>query len=142
MFDMIPFGRSERNLFNYLDHIEKDFWDGSLSGMAQFRCDVQDKGDRYLLEAELPGFEKEDISIDHDGTSLVITARHNSETGEKDKDGSYVRRERKFGSFSRSFDLAGIDSEGITAAYKNGVLELTLPKQRAEAPVARRIAIE
>ena len=96
MFDLIPFGRNERNLFNYLDNVERSFWDGSISNMAQFRCDVQDKGDSYLLEAELPGFEREDIGIDLDGTTLVITARHSSESGEKDKDGNYLRRERKF----------------------------------------------
>lgn len=73
MFDLIPFGRNERNLFNYLDNVERSFWDGSISNMAQFRCDVQDKGDSYLLEAELPGFEREDIGIDLDGTTLVIT---------------------------------------------------------------------
>ena len=67
MFDLIPFGRNERNLFNYLDNVERSFWDGSISNMAQFRCDVQDKGDSYLLEAELPGFEREDIGIDLDG---------------------------------------------------------------------------
>lgn len=44
MFDLIPFGRNERNLFNYLDNVERSFWDGSISNMAQFRCDVQDKG--------------------------------------------------------------------------------------------------
>ena len=138
MFDLIPFGRNERNLFNYLDNVERSFWDGSISNMAQFRCDVQDKGDSYLLEAELPGFEREDIGIDLDGTTLVITARHSSESGEKDKDGNYLRRERKFGSFSRSFDVSGVDTEHISAAYKNGVLELTLPKQAAR--VRRRAA--
>ena len=71
MFDLIPFGRNERNLFNYLDNVERSFWDGSISNMAQFRCDVQDKGDSYLLEAELPGFEREDIGIDLDGTTPV-----------------------------------------------------------------------
>ena len=92
MFDLIPFGRNERNLFNYLDNVERSFWDGSISNMAQFRCDVQDKGDSYLLEAELPGFEREDIGIDLDGTTLVITARHSSESGEKDKDGASSAR--------------------------------------------------
>ena len=84
---------------------------------------------------------REDIGIDLDGTTLVITARHSSESGEKDKDGNYLRRERKFGSFSRSFDVSGVDTEHISAAYKNGVLELTLPKQAAQVPQARRIEI-
>jgi HSP20 family protein len=101
-------------------------------------------GQRRHLSAggELPGFEREDIGIDLDGTTLVYQrARHSSESGEKDKDGNYLRRERKFGSFSRSFDVSGVDTEHISAAYKNGVLELTLPKQAARVPQARRIEI-
>ena len=85
MFDLIPFGRNERNLFNYLDNVERSFWDGSISNMAQFRCDVQDKGDSYLLEAELPGFEREDIGIDLDGTTLVITARQRHLAGSPER---------------------------------------------------------
>ena len=142
MFDLIPFGRNERNLFNYLDNVERSFWDGSISNMAQFRCDVQDKGDSYLLEAELPGFEREDIGIDLDGTTLVITARHSSESGEKDKDGNYLRRERKFGSFSRSFNIKGIDTDAITAEYNDGVLTLTMPEKTPEVPAARRLEIK
>ena len=142
MFDLIPFGRNERNLFNYLDNVERSFWDGSISNMAQFRCDVQDKGDSYLLEAELPGFEREDIGIDLDGTTLVITARHSSESGEKDKDGNYLRRERKFGSFSRSFNIKSIDTDAITAEDNDGVLTLTMPEKTPEVPAARRLEIK
>ena len=94
------------------------------------------------MEAELPGFNKEDISIDLNGDSLMITARHNSESGEKDDKGNYVRRERKFGSFSRSFDVSGIDTTAIKAAYNNGILELTLPKKGEVTPASRSIQIE
>ena len=72
----------------------------------------------------------------------MITARHNSESGEKDDKGNYVRRERKFGSFSRSFDVSGIDTTAIKAAYNNGILELTLPKKGEVAPASRSIQIE
>ena len=141
MFGMIPFGREENSLFNYLDHMERSLFTG-FGDMSQFRCDIQDKGDSYLMEAELPGFNKEDISIDLNGDNLMITARHNSESGEKDEKGNYVRRERKFGSFSRSFDVSGIDTAGIKAGYNNGILELTLPKEQAKAPASRTIAIQ
>ena len=117
-----------------------DIRDGRVVKGVNF-VDIRDAGDKFVLEAELPGFEREDIGIDLDGTTLVITARHSSESGEKDKDGNYLRRERKFGSFSRSFDVSGVDTEHISAAYKNGVLELTLPKQAARVPQARRIEI-
>lgn len=141
MFGMIPFGREENSLFNYLDNMERSLFTG-FGDMSQFRCDIQDKGDSYLMEAELPGFNKEDIAIDLNGDNLVITARHNSESGEKDDKGNYVRRERKYGSFSRSFDVSGIDTSAIKAAYNNGILELTLPKKGETAPVSRSIQIE
>ena len=73
---------------------------------------------------------------------VMITARHNSESGEKDDKGNYVRRERKFGSFSRSFDVSGIDTTAIKAAYNNGILELTLPKKGEVTPASRSIQIE
>ena len=133
MFGMIPFGREENSLFNYLDNMERSLFTG-FGDMSQFRCDIQDKGDSYLMEAELPGFNKEDIAIDLNGDNLMITARHNSESGEKDDKGNYVRRERKFGSFSRSFDVSGIDTTAIKAAYNNGILELTLPKKGEVTP--------
>ena len=89
MFDLIPFGRNERNLFNYLDNVERSFWDGSISNMAQFRCDVQDKGDSYLLEAELPGFQKDEIKIGVEGDTLTLSAVHKEKTEEeKAKDGT------------------------------------------------------
>ena len=53
MFGMIPFTREENSLWNYLDNMEKSLFTG-FGDMSQFRCDIQDKGDHYLLEAELP----------------------------------------------------------------------------------------
>lgn len=140
MFGMIPFTRQENNLFRYLDNMEREMMSG-FGDFSQFRCDIQDKGSSYLLEAELPGFQKEDISIQLDGDDLVITANHNSETEDK-KEKNYVRRERKFGSYSRRFNVAGIDTSAITAAYNNGVLELNLPKKVEQAPATRTIEIQ
>lgn len=138
MFGMIPFGHEENSLWNYLDNMERSLFTG-FGDMSQFRCDIQDKGDHYLMEAELPGFVKEDIALNLNGDELVITARHNSEVEDKQKD--YVRRERKFGFFSRSFDVSGIDAAAITAAYNNGILEVTLPKRTEVSPASRSIEI-
>ncbi len=141
MFGMIPFDRNEHSLFNYLDEMERNFWSGNISDAMQFRCDVQDKGDSYLMEAELPGFESKDIKIDLNGSNLVISAQRDESTEKKDENGGYLFRERKCGSFSRSFDVSGIDTDSIRASYKNGVLELVLPKKNAQLPSARRIEI-
>lgn len=139
MFGMIPFAH-EDNLFHYLDNMEKNFFTG-FGDVSQFRCDIQDQGDSFLLEAELPGFKKENIKIDLKGDNLTISASHNSETEERDQKNGYIRRERKFGSFSRSFDVSGVDVSRIDAEYTNGILALTLPKKQPEIPAATSINI-
>ena len=93
----------------------------------EFKTDIQDKGDHYLLEADLPGVKKEDIQVDIDSNYLTISAARQTEKDEKDKAGNYVRRERSYGTYSRSFDISGIDCANIKAGYKDGVLTLTLP---------------
>ena len=103
---------------------------------------TDEDGKEYELEADLPGFKKEDINIELDDTYLTIQAERKSETEEKDKTGSYVRRERSYGSFSRSFDVSGIDVSAIKASYQDGVLKLVLPKKEEIAPAARRLEIE
>ena len=85
MFELMPFGRQERNLFRYLDNMEKSFFGDMGEGIAQFRTDILDKGDHYLLEAELPGFAKEDIKIDLENGYLNIHAEHKEEKEEKEK---------------------------------------------------------
>lgn len=109
--------------------------------LAEFKTDVTDEGDRYLLEADLPGFNKEDIHLDLDGDTLTIRAERHSSAEKKEKE-RLVRVERSYGSYSRCFDLSGIRAEEITARYDNGVLQLTLPKKESAVPAARRIEIE
>lgn len=139
MFGLIPFAH-EDNLFSYLDNMEKNFFTG-FGDVSQFRCDIRDKGDGFLLEAELPGFNKEDIKINLKGNNLTISAVHNTSKEEKDEKSGYVRRERKYGSFSRSFDVSGIDVSKIDAEYNNGILALNLPKKLPEPPASSTISI-
>lgn len=105
-----------------------------------FRTDIRREEDHYLLEAELPGFSKEEISLDLKEGILTIRAEHKEE--QEDKTGDYIRRERRFGSYSRSFNINGIDEEKISAVYENGILKLRLPKIMPIEPEVRKIAIE
>lgn len=142
MFGLIPFERdnslSTQNLFNYLDNIEKSFF-RDVDPATQFRTDIKDNGNEYLLEAELPGFAKKDIHIDLNGNRLEISAQH--EENKEEKKDNYVCRERKFGSFSRSFDVTGIDTSNISAGYQDGILTLHLPKKQPVKPEAKRIEL-
>ena len=142
MFGMLPFERSDDNFFDIFDNFERKFFNNTNANLPAFRTDIRDAGDRFILEAELPGFNKEDISLDLKDGILTISASHSENKEDQDKKGQYLRRERRYGSFSRSFDVTGIDENGITAAYNNGILELNLPKAVPVVPEAKRIAIE
>ena len=142
MFGMLPFERNDDNLFDTFDNFARSFFRSNNADLPAFRTDIRDAGDKFVLEAELPGFNKEDISLDLKDGILTITAEHSENRDEKDKDGTYIRRERRYGSFRRSFDITGIDEGGITAAYSNGILELNLPKAKPAVPETKRIAIE
>lgn len=110
-----------------------DFWGGSELGRHDaFRTDVIDQGDKYLLQAELPGFQKEDINIDLKNDLLTISAAHKEEKNEEDKN-KYIRKERYYSSYSRSFRVNDIEAGDIDASYNNGILEVTFPKKDLES---------
>ena len=142
MFGMIPFEYRDHNLFNAFDNFERSFFGNSNVDLPAFRTDIRDAGDKYLLDAELPGFNKEDISLDIKDGILTISAEHNESNDQKDDKGNYIRRERRYGSFRRSFDISGIDENAISASYQNGILQLSLPKAQQVLPQSHRIAIE
>lgn len=136
------------NPFRELEEFEKSFFGnplGSFFGMqdlAEFKTDVTDEGDHYLLEADLPGFDKKDIQLDINGDALVVRAERHSKIEEKDKKDKIVRIERSYGSYSRSFDVSGIDTDQIKAKYDNGVLKITLPKKQTAILEGKHLEIE
>ncbi len=140
MYEMTPFERRNRSFAKYLDQLERNFFGDSSRALADIKTDIIDKGDHYLMQAELAGFNKEDIHIDIDDDRLTISAEHNEE--KEDKNDNYVRKERSYGSYARSFDISGIRAEDIKASYQNGVLELKLPKKEATKMETRKVEIE
>ena len=144
MFELIPFDRTIRHMTNFdpfreLDNMERSFF-GNGSVVSAFRTDVSDTGDAFKLEAELPGFSKDDIKIDIENDCLTISAERKFD--DEDKKKNFVKRERFYGSYSRSFDVIGIDTDAIEASYNDGVLTLTMPKKKAEVPASRRLEIK
>ena len=143
MYTMLPFHHMSRTFNDLFDEMERSMFPAQPSGrLPAFRTDIKDQGDHYLLEADLPGFRKEDIDLHVQDGVLTITAKHDETRENKDESGKYVCRERRTGSYARSFDVSGIREDGIGASYENGVLKLTLPKQGEQAPVSRKIAIQ
>jgi HSP20 family protein len=143
MFELTPFVKRNNaavyDPFRLFDEMERNFFKGSSIG--EFRADIRDTGDAYELEADLPGVKKEDIQVELDNNYLTISAERHAEKDEKDKKGNYVRRERSYGSYSRSFDVTGVQTDQITAEYTDGVLKLRLPKKQESLPTTRRLEI-
>ena len=146
MFELIPFERrgnrvSAYDPFRMHDEMERSFFGGNNHpAMSTFRTDVTDTGDAFVLDAELPGFKKEDIKIDVENDCLTISAERKLDEEEKQK--NFIKRERFYGSFSRSFDVSGVNVDGIEAAYNDGVLKLTMPKKVETVPPTRRLEIK
>ena len=111
------------------DDAFKNFWGGNeLANFDAFKTDVIDQGDNYLLQAELPGFDKSDINIDLKDNLLTISASHKDEKNEENEN-KYIRRERYYSSYSRSFRVNNVEPGDIDASYNNGVLEVKFPKR-------------
>jgi len=107
---------------------------------GEFQVDVKDEGEQIVVAADLPGVEKQDVTIRLvDSRTLQIQSRRSSEKEEKGED--YYRRERFFGSMSRDVPLPDdVTEEGSTATFQNGVLEIRLKKQPAKD--AKKIEIQ
>ena len=154
MFEIRPYRRNERgnfyDPFREMEALERAFFGRPLMTFDEptfrrertFRTDVKDNGDAYLLEADLPGFDKKDIALDLNGDTLTIRAERHSESENEDGKGNYLRVERSYGKFMRSYDVSGVDTAGIKAKYENGVLTLTLPKIQEALPKTTQIAID
>ena len=141
MFGLTPFRSnyyvSAYDPFKEMEEFERRFFGQRTPAM---KTDIRETENAYILESDLPGFSREDIHAEIKDGYLTIRAEHRSEN--EDKNESYLRRERSYGSFSRTFDLDGIDAEAITASFKNGVLTLELPKMQQQVEEARRVEIK
>jgi HSP20 family protein len=143
MFNLTPYSHRHDmmnyNPFRELEEMERQFF--GTDAFGAFKTDIRDNGKEYILEADLPGFKKEDVQIDIDGNTLNIRAERHSAYEEKDKKGNYLKCERSYGSFARSFDISGVKQADIQASYQDGVLKLILPKKDDQASQSRRLEI-
>lgn len=135
MFGLIPFKTHNTNEVGgtFADFMSDFFNDDLFSPMgitnefSKFNADVRETDKEYLVCAELPGVNKEDISLDYYNNNLTIKAKR-QEVHDDNRD-NYIRKERCYGEFSRSFYLDNVNKEGIRAKFENGELKIILPKQ-------------
>lgn len=151
MFELRPYRKSgavSYNPFREMEEFEKRFFSTPFSSffnsryIGEFKTDISEQGDNYILEADLPGFDKKDIHLEISDNTLTINAERNSDYDEEKDSGKYIRIERSYGKYSRQFDISSIDSDNIKANYENGVLKLTMPKKQEVLPETRHLEIE
>lgn len=141
---MTPFRRNNQNrkddfitpIFDSL--MDNDFF-ANLSNKGHFRTDLRETNDSYLIEADLPGVKKGDIDIEFNNNNLTITAKRDDSV--EDNKENYVRRERHYGEFKRSFYIDNVDDEKIQAKFEEGVLKVILPKLAKDDENKRKIDI-
>ncbi|MEG1647876.1 MAG: Hsp20 family protein [Bacilli bacterium] len=94
-------------------------------------CDIYEKDNNYFIEVDVPGFDKNDITVECNKGNLTIIATKEEKEVESEK--KYLRKERKmYGKFTRSFYLGDINEEDIDASFKDGILKITVPKKAEE----------
>lgn len=107
------------------------------------KTDITENDDSYLLDIELPGCLKEDISLQLVDGYLQVQAKQHTSSEEKDEKGNIIRQERYRGSFERSFYVGNqVKEEDIKATYTNGELKITVPKQTAQVSEKKTIMID
>ena len=107
----------------YLDDIFDNLMEGTRTDM---KCDIYEKDGIYHIEADVPGFDKKDISIEHNNGYITIKAT--KENNEEVENKNVIRRERFYGTMERRFYVGDVDDENINASFSNGVLKLEVPK--------------
>ena len=114
-------------------------------GAAIMHTDIRETEGEYIIDMELPGFKKEDVEAELRDGYLTVRAEHKTENDEKDKEGHYIRKERYYGNFARSFYVGeAVTQDDIKAAFKDGILTLNVPKieKKEEPEVKKLISIE
>lgn len=127
---MIP---SRRNSDIFDSIFDEPFFEGRKGRRNELmKTDIKEKDGNYILEIDIPGYNKEDIKIELDNGYLTVTAKTNTKIDEEDKEG-YIYKERFVGECSRSY-YAGenLREEDIKASFKNGTLTLTFPKEQTK----------
>ncbi len=105
-----------------------------------FKVDLRETDENYLVETNLPGVKKEDIEVEFINNYLTITAKRDSSIENKEE--NFVRQERHYGEFNRSFYIDNVDGNNIDASFEDGVLKITLPKLDNENFKGKKIDIQ
>ncbi|GAA0121468.1 MULTISPECIES: heat shock protein Hsp18 [Clostridium] len=145
MFEIMPWKRNNSiskrgDMFNQLmnQFFDDDFLERFNTN--SFSVDLKEDEKSYVIEADLPGIKKEDICVEYNNGYLTISAKRDELI--EDKKDNYVKKERSYGTFKRSFYVDDIDEDNIDAKFDNGVLNIVIPKLNDGKIEKKRIEIK
>jgi HSP20 family protein len=122
------------------DRMFEDMFQGGNGGHA-LAVDVIDEDDALVIRADVPGLKPDEVKIDVHDDVLTVHGEHEERSEEKNK--RYVRRERRYGAFTRSMALPpGVDADDIKASSKDGVVEIRIPKAQRTEPKSIEVSPE
>ncbi|MCR1971047.1 heat shock protein Hsp18 [Clostridium cochlearium] len=146
MFDMIPFRRNNpMKRGAYFDDFFDNFFNNDFLVPIKFpkndfRADLKETDDEYIIEADLPGISKDAVKVNYSNNNIIISAKR--EDIVEDKHENYIRRERSYGEFKRAFYVDNVDENNIRASFNDGVLKINLPKLEKDKKIGKQIEIE
>lgn len=142
--EMSPWSGFRDDLWDLFDRFSQDFEMPLTQSQEQFvpKIEVKDKGDSYLVCAEVPGMDEKDINLSLKENSLIIEGEKKKEFKDEDKKKGYFHSEFSYGSFYRAIPLGeDVDTENVSATYRNGVLDVTLKKLPEKVSKNKKIQI-
>lgn len=150
MFGLVPFNRRTNNIaarndpFDLTDVFDDFFGDSFMpaffTSSNPIKADIRETDKEFIIEADMPGVKKEDIRLDLRDGALTIGVEQNEQRNEEKE--NYIRKERRYGSYSRTFNVDGVNQENVTAKYDDGVLTVMLPKAEEQKPKSHKIDIQ
>ena len=138
---MDVFDDFDRNFFRGWGNVDRELYGKHARHMM--KPDVKEVENGYEVDIDLPGFKKDEITVQLDNGYLSISASKGLDKDEEKKDGKYIRRERYAGSMNRTFYVGSqLTQQDIQAKFEDGILKISLPKQeKRELPKSTTIAI-
>lgn len=134
MTSLVPFSTRRNDIvtrrYDPFANLIDDFFNDSFSSRlvnSNFKLDIKDQAEQYVIEAEVPGYSRDEISLDVEKGLLTISVKKEQENQEENN--NYVHRERTISSMTRRIALGDVDEEQLTAKLENGILEIIVPKK-------------
>lgn len=112
------------------------------NNLGKMKCDIYEKEGIFYLEMDIPGFDKSDVDIQIDDNDYLTITAEKSSSNEENDEKNYIRKERTYGKYQRSFYVGNIDKNGIEASFENGILKVVMPKKEEEKLSTQKIEIK